>query len=157
MPILESREPKVALPKAWPKIAKSAILHVLALAHLVITHVRGWCLNSPRERVRLRAENERLRSEVALLREELRIKDARLARVPPPNRPHYPPLERLAILVRTVRPRPSTNVVAGVPILPSSTCVPRPDARRGVAVAERHVRGCRRVPRRRHPASRGVE
>ena len=88
----------LALPKAWPKIAKSAILHVLALAHLVITHVRGWCLNSPLERVRLRADNERLRSEVAQLREELRIKDARLARIPPPNRPHYPPVERLAVL-----------------------------------------------------------
>jgi len=48
--------------------------------------------------VRLAAECERLRSEVAMLREELRIKDARLARIPPPSRPHYPPAERLAIL-----------------------------------------------------------
>jgi len=91
-------EPPVPLPAAWPKVTRSGILHALALAHFVVTHVRGWCANSPLERVRLRAENERLRSEVALLREELRIKDARLARVPPPNRPHHPPVERLAVL-----------------------------------------------------------
>ena len=35
---------------------------------------------------------------MALLREELRIKDARLERVPPHRRPHYPAVERLAIL-----------------------------------------------------------
>jgi transposase InsO family protein len=39
-----------------------------------------------------------LDAEVALLHEELRIKDARLARIAPANRPHYPPTERLAIL-----------------------------------------------------------
>ena len=98
MPNLDSREPKVALPKAWPRVAKSAIVHALALAHLVITHVRGWCADSPLRRVRLAAECERLRSEVALLRKELRIKDVRLARIPPRSRPHYPPAERLAIL-----------------------------------------------------------
>ena len=61
--------------------------------------------NSPLERVRLVAECDRLRSEVALLQEEvallqeeLRIKDARLGRIAPKHRPHYPPAERLAIL-----------------------------------------------------------
>ena len=98
MSILDRREPKVALPKEWPRGAKFAIVHALALAHLVATHVRGWCADSPLKRVRLAAECERLRSEVAMLREELRIKDMRLARVPPRNRPHYPPVERLAIL-----------------------------------------------------------
>jgi hypothetical protein len=44
------------------------------------------------------AENDRLRSELALLREELRIKDARLGRIPARHRPHCPPPERLAIL-----------------------------------------------------------
>jgi transposase InsO family protein len=98
MSILDAREPKVALPKEWPRAAKSAIVHALALAHLVVTHVRGWCADSPLRRVRLAAECERLRSEVAMLREELRIKEARLARIPPRSRPHYPPAERLAIL-----------------------------------------------------------
>ena len=98
MSILDSRDPTIDLPKAWPQVAKSAIVHALALAHFVVVRVRGWCADSPLQRVRLAAECERLRSEVALLREELRIKDARLARIPARNRPHYPPVERLAIL-----------------------------------------------------------
>jgi len=40
----------------------------------------------------------RLDSEVALLREEIRIKDARMAAVAPHRRPHYSPTERMAIL-----------------------------------------------------------
>jgi hypothetical protein len=60
MSILDRPEPKVALPKKWPRLAKSAIVHAIALAHLVVTHVRGWCADSPLKRVRLAAECERL-------------------------------------------------------------------------------------------------
>jgi len=42
-----------------------------------LTYVRGWCADSRLTRVRHKAENERLTSEVELLREELRIKAAR--------------------------------------------------------------------------------
>jgi hypothetical protein len=90
--------PSIPLPPAWPKHTKSAIIQVIALAHFVLTHVRGWCVNSRIARVRLVAECDILRSEVALLREELRIKDARMDRIPARSRPHYPPHERLAIL-----------------------------------------------------------
>jgi len=38
--------------------------------------------------VRLKAENQRLLQEVALLREEIRIKDARMPRIDPHRRPH---------------------------------------------------------------------
>jgi putative transposase len=41
---------------------------------------------------------ERLEQEIALLREEIRLKDARMARLPAGQRPHYQPSERLAIL-----------------------------------------------------------
>jgi len=126
MSILDRPEPKVVLPKNWPRLARSAIVHAIALARLVVTHVRGWCADSPLKRVRLAAECERLRSEVAMLREELRIKDApstssgqaRLARIPAKNRPHYPPTERLAVLAlkaargwapTAVRPAQRTN------------------------------------------------
>jgi transposase InsO family protein len=44
------------------------------------------------------AENERLLQELALLQEEMRIKDSRMLRIPALRRPHYPPTERLAIL-----------------------------------------------------------
>jgi transposase InsO family protein len=90
--------PKLALPSDWPKTVKSAYVCAVALARLALVETRSWCVNSPIARVRLAAENERLESEVAMLREELRIKDARLGRIAPANRPHYPPTERLAIL-----------------------------------------------------------
>src|ERR1017187_6037896 len=88
----------VPLPWSWPKHAKSATLHVISLAHFVLTHVRGWAADSPLHRVRLAADRDRLDTEVALLREEIRIKDARMAALAPHRRPHYPPTERMAIL-----------------------------------------------------------
>jgi hypothetical protein len=59
---------------------------------------RGWWVNSRIARVRLAAENDRLKSALAQAREEIRIKDARMAAIEPGRRPHYPPPERLAIL-----------------------------------------------------------
>jgi len=88
----------VPLPPSWPKHAKAATLHVIAPAHFVITHVRGFAANSPIHRVRLAGECDRLNSEVALLREEIRIKDARMATMSPHRRPHYRSTERMAIL-----------------------------------------------------------
>ncbi|HJX53394.1 MAG TPA: hypothetical protein VJ801_11565, partial [Polyangia bacterium] len=88
----------VPLPKSWPKHAKAATLHIIFLTHFVLTHVRGFAVNSPIHRVRLAAELDHLDSEVALLREEIRIKDARMAALAPHRRPHYSPTERMAIL-----------------------------------------------------------
>ncbi len=53
---------------------------------------------SPNAFDRVVAETERLRYEIELWREELRLKDARMARVPSHRRPHYSPTERLSIL-----------------------------------------------------------
>ena len=44
------------------------------------------------------AENERLKQETELLREEIRIKDVRMARIDPRRRPYYRPTDRMAIL-----------------------------------------------------------
>jgi transposase InsO family protein len=66
--------------------------------HLVLTRVRGWAANSPLQRVRVAAERDQLNTEVAVLREEIRIKDAGMAALVPHRRPHYPPGERIAIL-----------------------------------------------------------
>ena len=55
-------------------------------------------MNSPIARVRLAGELERATNEIALLREAIRIKDARMASIEPRKRPHYRPTERLAIL-----------------------------------------------------------
>ena len=86
------------LPSAWPKLARAAIVQLAGLAHVALTRTRSWCADSRLARVRLRGRVDGLEQEVALLREELRIKDARLARIPAQERPRYPPTERLAIL-----------------------------------------------------------
>ena len=87
-----------SLPEGWPARVRSAVLHTIALAHLAIAHARGWAANSLNARVRLSARVDQLRSELAMLREELRIKDDRMAAILPHRRPHYSPVQRMAIL-----------------------------------------------------------
>ena len=89
---------KIPLPARWNVNVRTGILHAIALARFGITIVRSWCANSSIARVRLASENERLKAEVGMLREELRIKDCRFARIPARERPQYPPTERMAIL-----------------------------------------------------------
>jgi hypothetical protein len=59
---------------------------------------RGWASDSMNPALRRRAEVDRLPQEIRLLREEIRIKDARMTHIEAQKRPHYPPTERLAIL-----------------------------------------------------------
>lgn len=61
-------------------------------------YARAKAADSIHARVRLAAERDRLRAACALLREELRIKDTRMAQITPQRRPHYDPYERMAIL-----------------------------------------------------------
>src|SRR5439155_6915146 len=68
------------------------------MAQMALTVARGWAANSANARIRLKTENDRLCQEIGLLREEMRIKDARMLQIPAQRRPHYPPVERLAIL-----------------------------------------------------------
>ena len=91
-------EPRIPLPKGWQGCVKSAVLHAIALAHYAIVYARAWAADSVNARVRLSAENDGFQEECALLREELRIKDARTAQIAPQRRPHYPRHERMAIL-----------------------------------------------------------
>jgi hypothetical protein len=48
--------------------------------------------------LQVRRDDIQLKEEVHLLCEELRIKNARLAKIDPRHRPHYPATERMAIL-----------------------------------------------------------
>jgi transposase InsO family protein len=65
---------------------------------------RGWAADSMNRPLRERAKADRLEQELHLLREEIRIKDARMQHIEAQKRPHYPPIERLAILeLRAVR------------------------------------------------------
>ena len=96
--LAKPKEPRIPLPKSWQGCVKSAVLHAIALAHYAIVYARAWAADSIHARVRLAAENDRLHEACALLREELRIKDTRMAQIAPQRRPHYGPHQRMAIL-----------------------------------------------------------
>ena len=82
--------PKLALPRSWPSRVRLALVYVVALAQYAAVYTRSWAAESQNARVRLKANNDQLQQEVALLRAEIRIKDARMASVPALRRPHYP-------------------------------------------------------------------
>jgi hypothetical protein len=90
--------PGIPLPRGWSQCVRSAMLNVIALAQYATSYTRSWAANCRLERVRLKGENDRLRQEMSLLTEEIRIKDARMKRIEPQKRPHYLPTERMAIL-----------------------------------------------------------
>jgi putative transposase len=90
--------PLFPLPKHWTRFVRSAVLHVISLARMASASVRGWAVNSPIARLRLAAQLQQARQEIALLREELRIKNARMAQIPAHRRPFYAPTDRMAIL-----------------------------------------------------------
>jgi hypothetical protein len=83
--------------RRWNGFAQRFI-HTIALAHYAITYARSWAVNSHLQRVRLAAQLEQAQNEIVLLQEEVRIKDARMMRIPAHERPHYAPAERMAIL-----------------------------------------------------------
>src|SRR5262249_16367347 len=92
------------LPNSWPAKVCAAMLHVVSLAKYAAVYTRSWAADSPNARVRWRSARDREQEDAALLREEMRIKDARIACLPPHRRPYYAPRERLAILeVRAAR------------------------------------------------------
>ena len=90
--------PRIPLPKSWTQHVRIAMLHVVARAGHATAYTQSWAANSLSVRVRLKAENERLQQKMALMREEIRIKDVRMVLITPQRRPHYPAMERMSIL-----------------------------------------------------------
>jgi len=74
------------------------MLHVISLAQYAAAYTQGWAANSLNERVRLKAAVDSLTIEAGEIREEMRIKDTRMKQIVPQRRPHYAPIERMAIL-----------------------------------------------------------
>jgi len=93
-----SRDPQLTLPNHWPRRVRSAVVHAVSMANVAFTIARSRAEHHFDARVRRQAEIDGLQREVSLLREEARIKDTRMECVPAQRRPHYPPIERLAIL-----------------------------------------------------------
>ena len=73
--------PRISLPRSWTRHTKSAIVQILALSHFAFTAMVARAAKN-RSHVRLQAATDRLKHELVLLQEELRIKDARMERVP---------------------------------------------------------------------------
>ena len=71
-----------SLPRGWPRRVRSAAVHAIAMAQASLTAARGRAANRYDARLRLKQENDRLRQEISLLTEEMRIKDARMERIP---------------------------------------------------------------------------
>ena len=90
--------PEIPLPKGWSSLVLQAVLHSITLARIVILNAANWPNDKECDGLRLRVENDRLRAEVNLLKQELTIKDARFARLDARKRPEFLPTERLEIL-----------------------------------------------------------
>jgi transcriptional regulator with XRE-family HTH domain len=86
------------LPKSWRQTAKRAVLEAMSISAAAFNINLGRWFDNPQPQARQEAELERLRVEVELLTEELRIKDARIGRMRPGSGPHYEPPDRMAIL-----------------------------------------------------------
>ena len=93
-----SSTPPIPLPRGWTKVVRSGVLHAISVASAAMTHTWSQASSSRSSRAREMADADRLRTEVALLTEELALKDARWARVPALRRPHYGPILRMRIL-----------------------------------------------------------
>ncbi len=84
----------IRLPKQWSKHVKAGVLHAISLASVALAYARGRATGQRRLCARL----EQATSEIALLREELSIKDGRWERSHSRRRPHYTPTQRMRIL-----------------------------------------------------------
>ncbi len=83
------------LPRGWSIAARNAVLNVIGIVRIAMLAGRETLMkNGDMKEARI----HQLESEVAMLREELRINGTRLQRIAPHRRPQYTAEERMAIL-----------------------------------------------------------
>jgi transposase InsO family protein len=99
------------------------VLHAISVAAMAMTSAWSKASAGRSSRQRALAEVDRLRTEVALLTEELELKDTRWARVPGRRRPYYGPVQRMRILQLRAARGWSTKQVADRFILTEETIV----------------------------------
>ena len=92
-------ETETPVPASWTDVAKSGLVHAVALARVVLLQVLSGFENGRAPKARRLSERERLRARIAQLETELAIKDRRMAQLAPAKRPHYAPTDRLEILL----------------------------------------------------------
>ena len=88
---------RLPLPRDWTSSVKFAVVQAISLASVAPTIARSRAAGGDRER-RLQGQVDAADTEIALLREELNIKDARWSRLHSRRRPHYTPIQRMRIL-----------------------------------------------------------
>lgn len=93
-----SRIPRIPLPKRWPQHVKTALIHTISLAATAFIAASGRASNRKGKLTQLQVQINRAHQEIALLKEEIRLKDRRFSRVSSQRRPYYRPVERLQIL-----------------------------------------------------------
>jgi hypothetical protein len=88
-------------PKNWRFSVRHAVLNVIGIVRIaMLTGRQALIDNGDAKDARI----HQLESEVAMLREELRLNGARMRRVAPHRRPQYTAIERMAILqLRAIR------------------------------------------------------
>ena len=91
-------ERSALLPKGWTMHVKSALIQSVSLAATALSLAYGRNSSSKSARNQLATELDRATAEIALLKEELAIKDARWSRLPSRRRPYYTPVQRMRIL-----------------------------------------------------------
>ncbi len=89
---------KICVPRTWKRRVKSSMLHAISLARYCMAAISGKAATSHDHQTRRQARIDQFEHDNSLLREEMRIKDERMLRVPPHRRPYYSPIERMAIL-----------------------------------------------------------
>ena len=83
------------LPKDWAANVRHAVLNVIGIVRIAMLAGREFLIQEDKPHL---AHVHRLETELAMLREELRITNARTSRIDPHRRPQYLPTERMAIL-----------------------------------------------------------
>ena len=83
------------LPKGWQSFARNAVLNVIGIVRIaMLTGREALIKNGDVKEARI----HQLESELAMLREELRINGTRMQRIDPHRRTQYTAVERMAIL-----------------------------------------------------------
>ena len=119
----ERSRPTIPVAKPWPSQVRSSLLYAISLAHFTLIFTRSWAANSLNARIRLKQDNDRLRQGLTLLREEMRIKNSRMLRIPAQRRPHCPAAERLAILeLRAARGWSRTQTARHLLVTTATVC-----------------------------------
>jgi hypothetical protein len=81
-----SHSDHLSLPKGWPRRVRSSVIHSISLAQVSLTLARARAIAGIEHGRHPGPERERLAQEITLLREEMRIKDARMETIPAPRR-----------------------------------------------------------------------